>query len=159
MNKYIIILLCIVLTACGMQQNMGEVATNEASYAQVNQVISTEQYSLGLTQLEMDGNIYQNEAHRIELQLNIAEQTYTGMAACNRFFGTLQLIGEDAVRFNDGGSTEMVCDAAAMQWQARIFNALHGHTFYINQNADNVVLKQVDGNIILAFNTLEQIQE
>lgn len=159
MNKLHAFVLLIAITACGLQQNTGEIATNEADYTQTAQVLSFDVLDLKLMQLQLDGAVYLPDMHDVQLQINLRERSYSGLAACNRFFGAIELVNQDAIRFLPGGHTEMVCDAEAMQWQARIFNALHDHTFTVNERADHATLIQVDGNSILAFTKVELQEE
>ena len=134
-------------------------ATTVADDKQAAKEFDFEYLSLKLVNLSMDGELYKAKDVEVTLHLDLPGKSYSGKAACNSFFGSLEVIGEDAIKFLPGGSTEMMCEAEAMQWQARVFNALIGHTFNVTNRKDNATLTQVDGSIMLAFEKVESIQE
>ena len=159
MNRLILLVSIVVLTACSASKQSSDMATTVADDKQAAKEFDFEYLSLKLVNLSMDGELYKAKDVEVTLHLDLPGKSYSGKAACNSFFGSLEVIGEDAIKFLPGGSTEMMCEAEAMQWQARVFNALIGHTFNVTNRKDNATLTQVDGSIMLAFEKVESIQE
>ena len=159
MNKTLALLAMLVLAACTATKQSTELVNNEADYTQAAQALNFEYLSLKLVNLNMEGELYKAKDVEVSLYIDIPGKSYSGKAACNSYFGSLEIVGEDAITFLPGGSTEMMCEAEAMQWQARVFNALIGHTFNVTNRKDNATLTQVEGSIIMAFEKAESIQE
>jgi len=91
----------------------------------------------------------------ITLTLEKTALGYSGKSACNRYFGQFELVSASRVNFKVGGSTEMMCEENLMQWEVRYFNALINHTYDIIEGDEEVIFKEVDGDIKLVWRKFE----
>ena len=92
---------------------------------------------------EIDG---QRALERVESTLSFdSAQRITGQAACNRYFGTLEL-GEGTIRLRPSGTTRMACAPAVMAQESRFFAAL-GAVSAFRREADKLVLLDESGRV------------
>src|SRR5262249_19616146 len=92
---------------------------------------------------EIDG---QRALERVESTLSFdSAQRITGQAACNRYFGTLEL-GEGTIRLKPSGTTRMACAPAVMAQESRFFAAL-GAVSAFRREADKLVLLDETGRV------------
>ena len=159
MNRVIYILITALLTACSFSQETSKTTISETESAEIVKIIEIEVLNLNLVSLTMDGQHYNAQNVDVTLMIDIPGKSYSGKAACNSYFGSLEIVGEDAIKFLPGGSTEMMCEVERMQWEARVYNALFGNTFTATNRKENATFTQVGGDIILVFEKVESIQE
>ena len=88
----------------------------------------------------------QRVLERIESTLSFdSAQRITGQAACNRYFGALEL-GEGTIRLKPAGTTRMACAPAVMDQESRFFAAL-GAVSAFRRGAGKLVLLDETGRV------------
>ncbi len=88
----------------------------------------------------------QRVLERIEATLSFdSAQRITGQAACNRYFGALEL-GEGTIRLKPAGTTRMACAPAVMDQESRFFAAL-GAVSAFRRGAGKLVLLDETGRV------------
>lgn len=151
MNKILAAFGLLAMFACTTKKEV--VKPEETTPAPVV-IVDFEQISLTLIEIKIDGKSYSPGAEEITLYIDAKGKTYSGKAACNSFYGRLEITDNKILRFMPGASTEMLCEAEAMQWQARIFNALFGRAYTLVRTENQFQLNQVTGDNMLYFNKL-----
>ena len=148
MNKLFLLIALFATTACGtMQKSTTEPDKNE----DVEPSITFNTASLTLKQLNQADAEYANGQYDISLQIDIEKGSYNGKSGCNNYFGTVEKVGDHALKFGMAGVTEMMCAEDVMQWEARYLNALTEKQFDVLESGDVIELKDSENNVSLTF--------
>lgn len=153
-------ILALVIFACNAKK---EFAVTEIIDAKVQEkgVYRSDLLNLKLETYKKGSEIQKASGVEITLLMEKGPMQYSGKAACNRYFGGFEMINDSRVNFKPGGSTEMMCSQELMTWEVLYFNALMNHTYDIVEGEDEVIFKEVDGDIKLTWRKNEDflIQE
>ncbi len=159
MNRIILAFSVLFILACGSTKNASTTSEAEAANEMESQAITFDNISLQLLSIQTDDRPKKTGEIEITLYVDVKGGSYSGKNACNRYFGSVQKIGEDQLSFEMGGSTEMMCDSLKMSWEAAYYNALLGKSFSVYTNETNAIFTEVDGSTILSFRKVEALQE
>ncbi len=86
-----------------------------------------------------------------------SSQRVAGRAACNRYFGSLELLNE-GVRIRVGGMTRMACPPAVLDQEHRFLAALAAVTTY-RRDGDKLLLMDAGGATRLRLSPLDLSSE
>lgn len=156
MNKILFILAAAALLSCGNTKN---VQTNEADYTHESSIITFESLSLQLVNLQLGETLHKVKDIEISLYIDVLGKSYSGKAGCNSYFGTLELINEDQIKFLPGGQSEMMCKEDIMAWESRYLTALFNTPFSVTDRSANATLYAEDGKTILTFTKVNAVPE
>jgi len=156
MNKIFLLLAATALVSCGSGKKM---ETNEADYTKQASVISFQNLSLQLVNLQIGETVHKCKDVTITLNVDVAGKSYSGKAGCNSYFGSLELINEDQIKFLPGGISEMMCAEEQITWETRYLNALFSAPFSVTDRDANATFYAEGGGSILTFAKVSAISE
>ncbi len=156
MNKIFLLLATSALLSCGSGK---KTATNEADYTQEASVISFQNLSLQLVNLQSGETLHKCKDVTITLNVDVVGKSYSGKAGCNSYFGSLELINEDQIKFLPGGISEMMCADEIMTWETRYLSALFSAPFSVTNRDANATFYAEGGSVILTFAKVSVIAE
>jgi len=157
MNRIFISLATLLLLSCGAGKNAQQ--TNEADYTNESSIITFETLSLQLINLQIGETLHKVKDVEISLYIDVQGKSYSGRSGCNSYFGTLELVNEDQIKFLPGGQTEMMCEEGIMAWESRYLNALFDKPFSVTDRTANATLYAEDGKVILTFVKVNSVSE
>ena len=147
---FVLLIAALLLNSCGSVQ-----PANASSEETVNQVASSvitfKQIQLKLQILKNEAATFAVEGETITLNIDLEEGQYSGKSTCNSYFGKVELIGEDRLRFYAGGMTEMMCEEPIMLWEKRYLDALLDREFTVNEQKSNLLFASEESGIALTF--------
>ena len=111
---------------------------------------------LSLVSVSIDNKVYLLEETTILLNLDLENLSYSGKSGCNSFFGSIDLIEESRLYVNVGGMTEMMCEAATMEWEKRFLNTLMETEFIVSEFNGTFIFTNEDATKVLNFNKIEK---
>ena len=157
MNK-VFVALTILLSSCGAMKTANQ-STSESINQTENQIIAFEQLYLKLQSIKNGDRVDLVEDIEITLFVDVLEASYSGKSGCNRYFGSIELINQDQIKFNIGGSTEMMCEDAIMLWETKYYKALMERNFVVTETESSVMLTEESGGMVLSFDKVNTPEE
>jgi heat shock protein HslJ len=149
MNK-ILLAVVVIITSCGTMKTT--VPSSEENVGQTeNQIISFKERYLKLESVKSGDILDYPGDVEITLFIDMPGSSYSGKSGCNSYFGSVEQIYQDQLRFRIGGSTEMMCEDNVMLWEAKYYKALMEKDFTVSETETTVLLSEVSGDVILSF--------
>ena len=156
MNKLFFLLTSVALLSCGSGKNL---ETNEADYTREASTIAFENLSLQLLNLQEGETLNKCKDIEITLYVDAIGKTYSGKAGCNSYFGSIELVNEDQIKFLPGGQSEMMCEEEVMSWETRFLTALFSAPFSVTDRSANASFYTEGGSTVLTFTKVSAVSE
>lgn len=156
MNKLLYLFATATLLSCGAGKNQ---QTNEADYTREASIITFENLSLQLINLQSGETLHKCKDVEITLYVDAIGKTYSGKAGCNSYFGSIELVNEDQIKFLPGGQSEMMCDEEVMSWETRYLTALFSAPFSVTDRSANATFYSEGGSTVITFTKVSAVSE
>jgi heat shock protein HslJ len=139
-----------VLAMASCKSKTPVASTEEIIYQPESQIITFQSVHLKLDALK-SGTVQKVPTAEITLAINLNENAYSGKSGCNRYFGKVEKISEDQLKFYPGGITEMACQEDVMEWESNYLRALTAGIFALNVQGDKYIFVNTEGTASLIF--------
>lgn len=146
--------LVLAVAACNLQKNTAS-ASEEFIQHTENQRITFTSLALKLMHVVENDSITPVNDIEVLLKVNLENGQYSGKAGCNNYFGGVEKVNDDVLKFSPGGMTEMMCAQDIMKIEALYMNTLTQNEFSIYIEGNTVVFTSQFSNQRLIFTQQE----